>query len=48
VADANGGADGGPPPLGGGEAVIPDALLYYQHNTDTDRSGRGSMLRAFV
>ncbi|MGC9479253.1 replication-relaxation family protein [Streptomyces sp. WG4] len=32
-------------PLGGGEAVIPDALLYYRHNTD---GGGGSMLRAFV
>jgi DNA-binding MarR family transcriptional regulator len=35
-------------PLGGGEAVIPDALLYYRHNTDTDTGGRGVMLRAFV
>ncbi|MGA5284887.1 replication-relaxation family protein [Streptomyces griseoincarnatus] len=33
-------------PLGSGEAVIPDALLYYRHNTDTD--GGGSMLRAFI
>jgi hypothetical protein len=33
-------------PLGAGEAVIPDALLYYRHNTGTD--GGGSMLRAFV
>ncbi|MEU7473549.1 replication-relaxation family protein [Streptomyces sp. NPDC044984] len=32
--------------LGWGEAVIPDALLYYRHITDTD--GGGSMLRAFV
>ncbi|MYS69844.1 hypothetical protein GTY88_06570 [Streptomyces sp. SID5926] len=42
-------------PLGGGEAVIPDALLYYRsHDTGTgeaDSSGDGaggSMLRAFV
>ncbi|MEV5646542.1 replication-relaxation family protein [Streptomyces flaveolus] len=44
-------------PLGGSEAVIPDALLYYRsHGTseaDTSRDGRdggngGSMLRAFV
>ncbi|WP_432164119.1 replication-relaxation family protein [Streptomyces tendae] len=42
-------------PLGGGEAVIPDALLYYRsHGTGTggaDSSGGGdggSMLRAFV
>ncbi|MEV7797058.1 replication-relaxation family protein [Streptomyces sp. NPDC087512] len=37
--------------LGGGEAVIPDALLYYRSSgTDgTDNSGDdGSMLRAFV
>ncbi|MER5509310.1 replication-relaxation family protein [Streptomyces sp. NPDC002766] len=32
-------------PLGGGEAVIPDALLYYR--TSGDGEG-GSMLRAFV
>ncbi|MFE7859940.1 replication-relaxation family protein [Streptomyces sp. NPDC057403] len=32
-------------PLGGGEAVIPDALLYYR--TSVDGEG-GSMLRAFV
>ncbi|WP_316756062.1 replication-relaxation family protein [Streptomyces herbicida] len=30
-------------PLGGGEAVIPDALLYYRSSSDG-----GSMLRAFV
>ncbi|MEU9737429.1 replication-relaxation family protein [Streptomyces sp. NPDC048002] len=30
--------------LGAGEAVIPDALLYYRHG----KRGRGSMLRAFV
>ncbi|MER7780497.1 replication-relaxation family protein [Streptomyces sp. NPDC096191] len=40
-------------PLGGGEAVIPDALLYYRsHGTGTggaDGSGDGgSMLRAFI
>ncbi|MFD9003738.1 replication-relaxation family protein [Streptomyces sp. NPDC059582] len=29
-------------PVGGGEAVIPDAVLYYR------RRGEGSMLRAFV
>ncbi|WP_406227029.1 replication-relaxation family protein [Streptomyces anthocyanicus] len=42
-------------PLGSGEAVIPDALLYYRsHNTgaggadsNRDRDG-GAMLRAFV
>ncbi|MFI8952666.1 hypothetical protein ACIGO6_40155 [Streptomyces sp. NPDC053750] len=33
-------------PLGDGEAVIPDALLNHQHNTDCGRSG--SILRAFV
>ncbi|WP_435229191.1 replication-relaxation family protein [Streptomyces sp. Tue6028] len=32
--------------LGGGEAVIPDALLYYQGGSGN--GGRGSMLRAFV
>ncbi|MGW5637221.1 replication-relaxation family protein [Streptomyces sp. NPDC003832] len=31
-------------PLGAGEAVIPDALLYYRQG----ERGRGSMLRAFV
>ncbi|MGA5508956.1 replication-relaxation family protein [Streptomyces umbrinus] len=31
-------------PIGSGEAVIPDALLYYQRGPDDD----GSMLRAFV
>lgn len=31
-------------PIGSGEAVIPDALLYYRHGSDGD----GSMLRAFV
>jgi hypothetical protein len=30
--------------LGGGEAVIPDALFYYRKGCD----GRGAMLRAFV
>jgi hypothetical protein len=38
-------------PLGGGEAVIPDALLYYRsHDTGTADSSRdgGAMLRAFV
>ncbi|MGI3198862.1 replication-relaxation family protein [Streptomyces sp. GLT-R25] len=30
-------------PIGSGEAVIPDALLYYRHGSDD-----GSMLRAFV
>ncbi|WP_411092751.1 replication-relaxation family protein [Streptomyces sp. 049-1] len=40
-------------PLGGGEAVIPDALLYYRsHDTGAggaDGSGEGgSMLRAFI
>ncbi|MFC8349770.1 replication-relaxation family protein [Streptomyces sp. NPDC057280] len=33
-------------PLGGGEAVIPDALLYYRH--DHHRGEEWSMLRAFV
>ena len=32
-------------PLGGGEAVIPDALLYYRRSRE---DGYGSMLRAFV
>ncbi|MGW3425478.1 replication-relaxation family protein [Streptomyces phaeochromogenes] len=31
-------------PIGSGEAVIPDALLYYRHGSDDD----GAMLRAFV
>ncbi|MFI8194457.1 replication-relaxation family protein [Streptomyces sp. NPDC085946] len=31
-------------PLGGGEAVIPDALFYYRKGSD----GRGAMLRAFM
>ncbi|WP_405953445.1 replication-relaxation family protein [Streptomyces phaeochromogenes] len=31
-------------PIGSGEAVIPDALLYYRHGSADD----GSMLRAFV
>ncbi|MFC7994367.1 replication-relaxation family protein [Streptomyces pilosus] len=38
-------------PLGGGEAVIPDALLYYRsRGTGSAESGEGggSMLRAFV
>ncbi|MFI9772894.1 replication-relaxation family protein [Streptomyces sp. NPDC052415] len=33
-------------PLGGGEAVVPDALLYYQRRGQD--GGGGSMLRAFV
>ncbi|MFI8170941.1 replication-relaxation family protein [Streptomyces sp. NPDC085931] len=33
-------------PLGGGEAVIPDALLYYRRGDDAP--GGGAMLRAFV
>ncbi|USQ89885.1 replication-relaxation family protein (plasmid) [Streptomyces phaeoluteigriseus] len=32
-------------PLGGGEAIIPDALLYYRRGRDGDQ---GVMLRAFV
>jgi hypothetical protein len=32
-------------PIGSGEAVIPDALLYYRRPADGDN---GSMLRAFV
>ncbi|WP_327187432.1 replication-relaxation family protein [Streptomyces sp. NBC_01334] len=32
-------------PIGGGEAVIPDALLYYQRSRD---SGGGWMLRTFL
>ncbi|MER6978411.1 replication-relaxation family protein [Streptomyces carpinensis] len=32
-------------PVGGGEAVIPDALLYYRSGRE---DGEGSMLRAFV
>ncbi|TQJ37063.1 protein involved in plasmid replication-relaxation [Streptomyces sp. SLBN-115] len=32
-------------PIGGGEAVIPDALIYYQRGS---RNGGGSMLRAFL
>ena len=32
-------------PLGGGEAVIPDALLYYRRGREGDD---GAMLRAFV
>jgi hypothetical protein len=32
-------------PVGGGEAVIPDALLFYR---DGREGGEGSMLRAFV
>ncbi|KUN16220.1 hypothetical protein AQJ23_45305, partial [Streptomyces antibioticus] len=36
-------------PLGGGEAVIPDALLYYRRRLDDgDSEGEGVMLRAFV
>ncbi|MFI6358328.1 replication-relaxation family protein [Streptomyces sp. NPDC050743] len=34
-------------PLGAGEAVIPDALLYYR-SRDTDSGTGGSMMRAFV
>ncbi|MFE5753783.1 replication-relaxation family protein [Streptomyces massasporeus] len=33
-------------PLGGGEAVIPDALLYYR--TSGNSNDGGSMLRAFI
>lgn len=33
-------------PIGGGEAVIPDALLYYRSGSQNDDSW--SMLRAFV
>ncbi|MDQ0585800.1 replication-relaxation family protein [Streptomyces rishiriensis] len=33
-------------PIGGGEAVIPDALLYYQRGSRN--GGEGSMLRAFL
>ncbi|MGW0877176.1 replication-relaxation family protein [Streptomyces sp. NPDC002740] len=33
-------------PIGGGEAVIPDALIYYQRGSQ-DGNG-GSMLRAFL
>ncbi|MGW6924836.1 replication-relaxation family protein [Streptomyces sp. NPDC054950] len=32
-------------PIEGGEAVIPDALMYYQRER---RKGGGSMLRAFL
>ncbi|MFI6495041.1 replication-relaxation family protein [Streptomyces sp. NPDC050564] len=32
-------------PIGGGEAVIPDALLYYSHGP---AGGEGTMVRAFV
>ncbi|WP_151483763.1 replication-relaxation family protein [Streptomyces albicerus] len=32
-------------PIGGGEAVIPDALMYYRRGRE---GGDGSMLRAFV
>ncbi|MFF4147569.1 replication-relaxation family protein [Streptomyces sp. NPDC001698] len=32
-------------PIGSGEAVIPDALLYYRRGRD---GGEGAMLRAFV
>ncbi|WP_078917452.1 replication-relaxation family protein [Streptomyces sp. NRRL S-813] len=32
-------------PVGGGEAVIPDALLYYRSGRE---GGEGAMLRAFV
>ncbi|MFE7712308.1 replication-relaxation family protein [Streptomyces sp. NPDC057486] len=38
-------------PLGGGEAVIPDALLYYRSSSTADDGAGGdggSMLRAFV
>ncbi|OPG01986.1 hypothetical protein B1R27_34640 [Streptomyces sp. GKU 895] len=34
-------------PLGGGEAVIPDALLYYRRRLG-EGAGEGAMLRAFV
>ncbi|MGW5249782.1 hypothetical protein ACWEQN_39575 [Streptomyces sp. NPDC004129] len=33
-------------PIGGGEAVIPDALLYYRRGTED--GDHGAMLRAFV
>ncbi|WP_405772819.1 replication-relaxation family protein (plasmid) [Streptomyces sp. NBC_00080] len=33
-------------PIGGGEAVIPDALLYYER--ESREGGGGSMLRAFL
>ncbi|GHB79171.1 hypothetical protein GCM10010377_81500 [Streptomyces viridiviolaceus] len=33
-------------PLGSGEAVIHDALLYYRHGAERDQDG--TMLRAFV
>ncbi|MGW0817062.1 replication-relaxation family protein [Streptomyces viridiviolaceus] len=33
-------------PLGSGEAVIPDALLYYRHGAEGDQDG--TMLQAFV
>ncbi|NUR26033.1 MAG: hypothetical protein HOV83_09335, partial [Catenulispora sp.] len=36
-------------PLGSGEAVIPDSLLYYRRRLDEgDSEGEGVMLRAFV
>jgi hypothetical protein len=35
-------------PLGGSEAVIPDALLYYRTSDSTNDGAGGSMLRAFV
>ncbi|MFD7935312.1 replication-relaxation family protein [Streptomyces sp. NPDC059755] len=35
-------------PLGGGEAVIPDALLYYQRGSQDGGGAGGSMLRAFL
>ncbi|WP_310437102.1 replication-relaxation family protein [Streptomyces sp. 3330] len=35
-------------PIGGGEAVIPDALLYYQRGSRDGGGGGGSMLRAFL
>ncbi|TQJ37676.1 replication-relaxation family protein, partial [Streptomyces sp. SLBN-115] len=35
-------------PIGGGEAVIPDALIYYQRGSRNGNRGDWSMLRAFL
>ncbi|MEU9438833.1 replication-relaxation family protein [Streptomyces sp. NPDC048252] len=35
-------------PIGGGEAVIPDALIYYQRGSQDGGGAGGSMLRAFL
>ncbi|MEU6890081.1 replication-relaxation family protein [Streptomyces viridosporus] len=35
-------------PIGNGEAVIPDALLYYRRNRSSDGGSGGVMLRAFI